>query len=152
MQQIKRDVYGEEEMLAYGELLASKLSNVSVIYLYGNLGMGKTTLVRGFLKGYGYDGAVKSPTYTIVEPYEFSSHSLYHFDLYRVVDPEELEYMGIRDYFDGNSLSLIEWPDKGVGYLPEADVTIHIDLIENGRSVCIDAMNEKGKLALESFV
>lgn len=150
MKQIEVELQGEEAMVSYGEELATKLAGVGVVYLQGNLGMGKTTLVRGFLRGHGYHGAVKSPTYTIVEPYEMSKN-IYHFDLYRLGDPEELEYIGIRDYFENGSTALIEWPDKGSGYLPEADVVINIDMVRGGRRVQISAMNEVGDKALTAF-
>lgn len=151
MTSVKLDVFGEEAMLQFGAGLAHKMSGVSVIHLNGDLGMGKTTLVRGFLAGMGYSGPVKSPTYTLVEPYELTEKTVYHFDLYRLSDPEELEYMGIRDYFDDSSLSLIEWPEKGNGFLPAEDIEISIDLIPKGRVITISAISENGRQALEQF-
>lgn len=152
MQEINIELQGEAAMMQYGANLAKVLTQVNTIYLYGDLGMGKTTLVRGFLQGLGYQGAVKSPTYTLVEPYELScTQHIYHFDLYRLGDPEELEYMGIRDYFEHNSVALIEWPDKGQGYLPVADIIIRIEMIPNGRRVIISAQNDKANMMLESF-
>lgn len=149
MKQIEKELYGEVAMLEYGEYLATQFTDIGVVYLQGDLGMGKTTLVRGFLKGCGYIGAVKSPTYTIVEPYEIALKSVYHFDLYRLNDPEELEYIGIRDYFDRDSLALIEWPDKGGEYLPSADLVIHISFINDGRKIIINAISDKGKSLLK---
>lgn len=148
---LEYELFGEEAMELFGEQLAKILTNVNLVFLNGNLGMGKTTLVRGLLKGLGYLGPVKSPTYTIVEPYELNHKNIYHFDLYRVEDPEELEFMGIRDYFDNDSLCLVEWPDMGRGCLPNVDVNINIDLIRSGRKVSVEGVSVKGVEALQGL-
>jgi tRNA threonylcarbamoyladenosine biosynthesis protein TsaE len=125
----------EEAMVAFGKRIAEITQGAGLIFLQGDLGAGKTTLSRGIIRGLGHTGAVKSPTFTLVEPYEIGDVRAFHFDLYRLVDPEELEYMGIRDYFDGDALCLIEWPDKGTGFLPKPDLTITITPHDNGRQL-----------------
>jgi tRNA threonylcarbamoyladenosine biosynthesis protein TsaE len=146
---IEKDVYGEVAMEGLGEVVSSALKMGGVVYLEGDLGMGKTTLVRGVLRGLGYEGPVKSPTYTIVEPYELPGLEVYHFDLYRVRDAEELEFMGIRDYFTESGLCLIEWAEMGCGALPEADLVVSLNLIPQGRHVSLESQTEKGLAALK---
>ncbi|MDO9142642.1 MAG: tRNA (adenosine(37)-N6)-threonylcarbamoyltransferase complex ATPase subunit type 1 TsaE [Methylobacter sp.] len=119
----------------FGAKLWAELPPKCLVFLQGDLGAGKTTLVRGFLRAAGYTGAVKSPTYTLVEEYSLNGRKLFHFDLYRVADPEELEWIGIRDYFDQDCVCFIEWPDKGYGFLPEPDRVISLVAEGAARSV-----------------
>lgn len=144
-----------EATIAMGGLLAKIIKNDLkqglIVYLHGDLGAGKTTLTRGFVQGMGHQGNVKSPTYTLVEPYELELWNVYHFDLYRLADPEELEYMGIRDYFGANSCSFIEWPDRGEGFLPEPDLIINIDYKDTERTIKFDAKTTLSQLLLEKL-
>ena len=139
----------EKETEQFGAELFKTLPSKCLVFLYGDLGAGKTTLVRGFLRAAGYDGAVKSPTYTLVEEYTIDSRKIFHFDLYRVADPDELEWIGIRDYFDQDSVCFIEWPDKGKGFLPEPDSVITLKPQGLGRSLNMEYGNPKKKLALD---
>lgn len=137
-----------------GEQLAHAVSRVQprhfVIYLVGDLGAGKTCLARGLIHGFGHAGRVKSPTYTIVEPYELSDKKIYHLDLYRMSDPEELEYLGIRDMSQSNAIMLVEWPERGERALPAPDLEIKLAHAPGqvGRDVSLRATSEQGKAVL----
>ena len=138
----------EDAMVACGARLAAAARPSLVIFLDGELGMGKTTLSRGFIRALGHAGAVKSPTYTLVEPYQLGGQQLYHFDLYRLGDPGELEFMGIRDYFGDGAICLVEWPQRGEGALPRADIRIKIEREGCGRRLLLRADTDLGKTVL----
>lgn len=145
-------IVDEASMLALGESLARACDNAAVIFLHGPLGAGKTTLARGFLRGIGYNGKVKSPTYTLVEPYELARGHVYHFDFYRLRDPLELDFMGIRDYFTPTSICLIEWPEYGEGVLPVADVDFYIEIQDNQRIIKLVAQTSIGNHIIERML
>jgi tRNA threonylcarbamoyladenosine biosynthesis protein TsaE len=142
---------GETATLLLGAEFARILHPGLVIFLRGDLGAGKTTFARGILRGLGYQGNVKSPTYNLVELYKISRLYLYHFDFYRFKDPVEWEEAGFRDYFNADSICLVEWPQKAEGLLPPADVTFVFHLSDTGRNVEISSDTQAGKLCLKHW-
>jgi tRNA threonylcarbamoyladenosine biosynthesis protein TsaE len=134
-----------DAQVAFGAALAAACPPGCVVHLHGDLGAGKTTLVRGFLRGRGYDGPVRSPTYTLIEPYELAEGAVYHLDLYRLGDPEELEYLGLRDLLGGEAILLIEWPERGEGWLQPPDLVLDIAHREAGRDITVVGRSETGR-------
>ncbi|MEW6292221.1 MAG: tRNA (adenosine(37)-N6)-threonylcarbamoyltransferase complex ATPase subunit type 1 TsaE [Pseudomonadota bacterium] len=134
---------------ALGALLGACLPQdqrpAAVIYLEGDLGAGKTTLVRGLLRKVGAGGTAKSPTYTLVEPYVISGLNLYHFDFYRFNVPEEFLDAGLDEYFSDSGICLVEWPDRARPYLPDADLRIRLVHTGTGRQASIEAASERGR-------
>lgn len=139
----------EPTTLALGARLARTLTPGLSIWLSGDLGAGKTTLTRGLLRELGYRGRVKSPTFTLLEYYSFSSFNLYHFDLYRFVDPQEWADAGFREYFNPASVCLVEWPEKGAGFLPEPDLLLRLDILDDGRSAKLTSKTKVGERCIE---
>lgn len=122
-----------------------------MVTLEGDLGAGKTTLVRGLLEGLGYTGKVKSPTYALVEPHVVSGLNLYHFDFYRLNQPEEYLEAGLDEYFAGQGVCLVEWPDKAAPYLPAPDLRVELAVVGNSREARLQAVSERGRACLNAF-
>jgi tRNA threonylcarbamoyladenosine biosynthesis protein TsaE len=151
MPTVERQVASVAEMEALGAKLATQVGNVRLVSIHGSLGAGKTTLVRGMLRGLGHADAVKSPTFTLVEPYIFGNLHFYHFDLYRLNDPGELEFLGMRDYLDGKGVCVVEWAERAQGVLPSSDVDIMIEPTETGRMVRIMTFTPQGDVLLKAL-
>ncbi|MDD4881602.1 MAG: tRNA (adenosine(37)-N6)-threonylcarbamoyltransferase complex ATPase subunit type 1 TsaE [Gallionellaceae bacterium] len=141
----------ETATLALGARLAAGVRPGMAVWLVGDLGAGKTTLTRGLLRALGHGGRVKSPTYTLVEIYPFSSFNLYHFDLYRFIDPEEWEEAGFREYFNPESICLVEWPEKGGAILPLPDLEIRLEIDGEGRLARLYGRTEEGRRCVEDI-
>jgi tRNA threonylcarbamoyladenosine biosynthesis protein TsaE len=146
----------EAATLAYGGRFANIVQSGLVVYLHGDLGAGKTTFVRGVLHGLGYVGKVKSPTYTLVESYpilinKVFKYTFYHFDLYRFIDENEWEAAGFRDYFNPQSVCMIEWPEKAEHVLPIPDVHVQLSLFNLGRKIQLTAASSLGVQCLAQF-
>jgi len=148
---INLELADEAATMALGARLAAALRPGMVVYLQGDLGAGKTTLVRGVLRALGYEGRVKSPTYTLVESYVLSKYTLQHYDLYRMIDPREWLDAGFRDDCNISTLCLVEWPEKAAGLLPPADVRVKLSISVEGRKVSIHAESAKGKQSMEEL-
>ena len=143
----------ESQQIAIAQAVAKAIDEHNkssfIILLKGNLGVGKTTFARGFIQASGFDGVVKSPTYTLVEPYPINHDRMcYHFDLYRLAEPEELEFIGAREHFNDDDVCLIEWPEKAAGFLPPADWICEFSHFNQGRNLIISALTKKGKLLM----
>ena len=148
-------LHDEAGTIALGAALAAILKPGLAIYLHGDLGAGKTALTRAMLHAAGYAGHVKSPTYTLVEPYGIKLAermvTLFHFDLYRMIDPDEFLEAGFREHFDSNNICIVEWPEKGDGVLPAADIEIVLHVRGDGREVKLQALSAKGNACLASL-
>lgn len=141
----------EQATRRLGATLAQVCRSGLVVHLLGSLGTGKTTLARGLLQGLGHEGAVKSPTYTLLEPYEVGAIRVFHLDLYRLTDAEELEYLGLRDLLDPDALVLIEWPEKGGDYVPPPDIEIRLEYAGHARAAALQARTAQGAAVLEAL-
>jgi tRNA threonylcarbamoyladenosine biosynthesis protein TsaE len=138
--------------LAVGAALARASGGHGLIFLSGDLGAGKTTLSRGLIRALGHAGSVKSPTYTLVEPYELPTGRVLHYDLYRLSDPEELEYLGLRDHLDDQTLTLIEWPERGGTLLPVPDLKLSLEVAPRGRQISWQALTSHGELMASALM
>ena len=132
------------DMEALGARLAPSIAKVQLIYLHGELGTGKTTLVRGLLRALGHVGVVKSPTFTLVEPYSVAGQNTYHFDLYRLKDPNELEFVGFRDYVRDKNVCLVEWAERAAEVLPMPDIDVVIHKADHKRIVYLMSRTDRG--------
>jgi len=145
MSSIELFLADEAQTLALGAQLAHLTAGHGLLFLQGDLGAGKTTLSRGIIQGLGHQGSVKSPTFTLVEPYVVGDLQIWHFDLYRLADPEELEFLGVRDYLAEDDLCIIEWPQQGQGVLPEPDLHISMYAQQQGRRVVLTPYSARAK-------
>lgn len=143
----------EQQAEKLGKLLAAQLKPSDCLFLSGDLGAGKTTLARAILRALGYQGKVKSPTYTLVEIYQINENMrLFHFDLYRINTPDELLEIGIDDYLQKDAILLIEWPEKASDLLPEPTLLCQIDTVGDARSIILQGESKRGEQILAPLV
>jgi len=148
---LARHLPTEADTLGCGEALGRTLAPGLVIYLIGELGAGKTTFARGILRGLGYRGKVKSPTYTLVELYKVSRLYLYHFDFYRLDDPNGWIDAGLREHFTADAVCLVEWPEKATGTLPAADLEVRLTIANDTRDIELVALSTAGRRCLSDL-
>lgn len=159
MKQLHLNLQDEQETEQVGQRMAASMMAPLTVYLSGPLGAGKSTLIRALLRSKGVKGPIKSPTYALVEPYSFSSYSIYHFDFYRFFDENEWEESGFRDYFSDQSIRLVEWPEKAGSVLPAPDLVFELVYkvsdtdpgTINGRTLTVSAISPAGLTVLEEF-
>lgn len=151
MKELKILLSNEKNTLDLGENISAHLAEGFLIFLKGDLGAGKTTLARGLIKGLGYVGSVKSPTYSLIEQYEFNAFTLNHFDLYRFINPNEWLASGFQEYINSYDVTLIEWPEKSAELLPKPDLEIELAYKNESRIAYINSFTEKGYKCLENL-
>lgn len=153
MQHYQTHLHDEAGTAALGAALSRALAPGLTIYLHGDLGAGKTTLTRALLHAAGYEGHVKSPTYTLAEPYAVrlggQPVEIIHFDLYRLASPEEFLDAGFREHFNGGTVCIIEWPEKAAGVLPAPDIKVLLSISGDGRDIELQGLSEQGCQCLE---
>ena len=147
------DVYlsNEAATQAFGECIAVAIAAPMIISLQGDLGTGKTCLVRAILRKLGITGSIKSPSFTLIESYDTKGFTVYHCDLYRMSDPMELEYLGLRDYAATDAIIFVEWPEHGEGYLPPPDIAIKLTEKNNGRILTLCGESQQGRRVIKGI-
>ncbi|MEY6432637.1 tRNA (adenosine(37)-N6)-threonylcarbamoyltransferase complex ATPase subunit type 1 TsaE [Thioalkalicoccus limnaeus] len=148
---IRVELNSPEQQLDFGRALAQWLTGPALVFLHGDLGTGKTTLVRGLLQGLGHPGPVRSPTFTLIEPYELGGRTVFHLDLYRLGAPEELEYLGLRDLLDERDLMLVEWAERGQAALPVPDLVICLEHRGDGRLLLLTGRTPRGQAVVAAM-
>lgn len=148
---MRLELNSPEQQLAFGRELARWLTGPGLVFLHGDLGTGKTTLVRGLLQGLGHQGSVRSPTFTLIEPYDLEGRTVFHLDLYRLGEPEELEYLGLRDLLDEGSLVLVEWAERGQAALPTPDLVICLEHRGDGRLLLLTGRTPRGQAVVAAL-